>query len=82
MAKQRVPLHLAKSDPPMMLPSFNRLTRQYIHGSCSPGLRLIAHHVSQSLIIHHSYEDMRLHELPARPTVHLLIPMELESFSR
>lgn len=69
---QRITLHLSETNSTTSLPALNRLMRQHIHGACRTHLPLVRHHVTQSLIVHHTEEDIRSHLSTVDATVQLL----------
>lgn len=73
MGQQRISFHLAKPDSSHLFPTFYRLVRQNVVGALSARLTFIRNHVSESLIIDETHEDVDLHHFTLNARIHRLV---------
>lgn len=73
MGEERVSLHLSESNTTLLLSTLDWLMGQYIVWTCGSCLTLIGHHVSQSLIVDNTDEDINSHLVTEDTRVHGLI---------
>lgn len=79
MGQERVSLHLSKSNTSVLLPTFDRLVGEdvvWASGSC---LRLIRHHMAQSLIVHDTKVNVDFHLIPKYARIHRFISIIIVS---
>ena len=79
MSKERVTLHFAETNASAGLATFDGLVRDGIDRTLGADLVLIAHHVTQALVIHEPDENFHLKWLASHTADHRLAAVIVET---
>ena len=82
MSQKGVTLHFTETDTTMLLTTLNRLVCEGIIRAGSSGLTFVRDHVSKSLIINNTNEDVDLHLLSENTGIHGLITIVIVALSK
>ena len=69
MGQKAIPFHFSKTNSSAATTTFDRLPRHHVHRALTSHLELVADHVSKSLVMNDTKEDVSRHGNPIRSRV-------------